>query len=112
MISAILIAFQNLSPVRAPPGFVATTDLNMIRDHQEQEFHVKSDRGKVRILNHQDYLKEDDEYEVRVRRKGIPIVEKEYRDWVIPHSGAKVKGGFLHAIDNGEWGGGIYFEST
>ena len=89
---------------------MATTDFNVIRNQPDELFHVKIEAGKLRVLNHQAFLKEDNRREVNVRRKGIPIVETEYRDWIIPHSGARVKGGFLHAIDNGEWGGGIYFE--
>ena len=99
-----------MSPVKTPTGFVSTTDLNVIRDHQEQQFHVKLEKGNVRILNHQEFLKEDDAYEFQVRRKGIPVVATGYPTWVTPGSGARIKGGYLHAIDNGEWGGGIYFE--
>lgn len=67
--------------------------------------------GQLKVLTRVEWVKWDHSQRPNKYPRGtIKVIEPQaYREYLVPGGGMKFQGGRLYTIDNGEWGGGIYF---
>jgi hypothetical protein len=106
------LTIKQVKPIYVPTGFVHTSDFNAVRRDPTKQWYVSIKSGELSVVSEKQFRESESKVFRKEKFEGIKIRGESYPTRLIPRQGISVIDGYMHPVDNGEWGGGIYFENA